>query len=69
MRKLYFVILAFFAIFNEINAQKFLDFYSKGNIVSSVRASDVDSLVAGLEKSKRSLDFYKDGEIFHHTLA
>ncbi len=56
-------------MFNEINAQKFLDFYSKGNIVSSVRASDVDSLATGKVQNKRYLDFYKDGEIFHHTLA
>ena len=44
-------------------AQKFLDIYKDGNIVSSVKAADVDSMVV----NKRTLDFYHDGEAFHHT--
>ena len=69
MRKMFFIITALVAILCEAQAQKFLDIYSDGNIVSSVRAADVDSLVAGMDNNKRSLDFYKAGEIFHHTMA
>ena len=69
MRKLFFIITALVAILCETQAQKFLDIYNDGNIVSSVRAADVDSLVAGMDNNKRSLDFYKAGEIFHHTMA
>lgn len=69
MKKQFFLIMALLALVGEVHAQKFLDIYHDGKIVSSVRASDVDSLVAKMDNDKRSLDFYKDGEIFHHTVA
>ncbi len=69
MKKQFFLIMALLALVGKVHAQKFLDIYRNGNVVSSVRASDVDSLVAGMDNNNRTLYFYKDGEIFHHTVA
>ncbi len=69
MKRLIFFIITLFAILNETHAQKFLDIYRNSKIVSSVKASNVDSLVACMDNGKRTLDFYQDGEVFHHTLA
>ncbi len=50
-------------------SQKFLDIYQNGNIVSSVATADIDSMVVGDDANARSVDFYHDGEVFHHTMA
>ena len=52
-----------------MQAQKFLDIYRNGKIVSSVRAADIDSLVVGTDHGNRTLKFYQNGELFHSTIA
>ena len=69
MKKYILVILAMLSIAVQSQAQKFLDIYKDGKIVSSVTAADVDSMVVGNDPNNRSLDFYHDGEAFHHTLT
>lgn len=53
----------------HVQAQKFLDFYYQGSVVSSVNASDIDSMVIGTNPTNRTVDLYKNGDIFHSTTA
>lgn len=70
MKKTLFALFALFAVVTTGHAQKFLDIYQDGQIVSSVKAADVDSMVIGIDaKDRRTLDFYQKGEAFHHTLT
>ena len=70
MRKTLFALFALLAIASACHAQKFLDIYRNGEIASSVKAADVDSMVIGVDaKDRRTLDFYQKGEAFHHTLT
>ena len=70
MRKTLFALFALLAIASACHAQKFLDIYRNGEIASSVKAADVDSMVIGVDaKDRRTLDFYQKGEVFHHTLT
>ena len=70
MKKTLFALFALFAVAAACHAQKFLDIYRNGRVVSSVKAADVDSMVIGLyAKDLRSLDFYQKGEMFHHTFT
>lgn len=69
MRKYILALIGLLSMVSVGHAQKFLDFYKDGKIVSSVKAADVDSMVIGTDKNNRTLDFYKQGEVFHHTNA
>ncbi len=65
MRKIIMMVMALLAICLPSEAQKFLDIYKNGNIFSSVKAADVDSMVVD-EFNNRSVYFYHDGKAFHH---
>ena len=70
MKKTLFALFALFAVATTCHAQKFLDIYRNGKVVSSVKAADVDSMVIATDaKDRRTLDFYQNGEKFHHTLV
>lgn len=70
MKKTLFAFFALFAVAAACHAQKFLDIYRNGRVVSSVKAADVDSMVIATDaKDRRTLDFYQKGEVFHHTLT
>ena len=70
MKKTLFALFALFAVAAACHAQKFLDIYRNGRVVSSVKAADVDSMVIATDaKDRRTLDFYQKGEVFHHTLT
>lgn len=69
MKKILFAIVAVLGLTTNASAQKFLDIYSNGKIVSSIKAADVDSMVVSGEGDSRSLDFFHNGEAFHHTLT
>ena len=70
MKKTLFAFFALFAVATTCHAQKFLDIYRNGKVASSVKAADVDSMVIGIDaKDRRTLDFYRKGEVFHHTLT
>ena len=43
----------------HVQAQKFLDFYYQGSVVSSVNASDIDSVVIGTNPTNRTIGLYK----------
>lgn len=65
------ILLFFFTLTmlpTSLPAQKYLDIYRDGKIVSSVKAADVDSMVID-ENHNRTVDFYHSGEVFHHTTA
>ena len=65
------ILLFFFTLTmvpTSLLAQKFLDIYRDGKIVSSVKAADVDSMVIN-ENNNRTVDFYHNGEVFHRTSA
>ena len=55
MKKYLFTLVTLLAMTAGVYAQKFLDIYSNGEIVSSVKAADVDSLVVDNNKGKRIL--------------
>jgi hypothetical protein len=67
MKKYLFALVALLALTTQGHAQKFLDIYHNGNVVSSVKAADVDSLAVGHGKGKRTLYFWQQGKIFHTT--
>lgn len=70
MKKTLFAFFALFAVAAACHAQKFLDIYRNGRVVSSVKAADVDSMVIATDaKDRRTLDFYQKGEVFHHMLT
>ena len=70
MKKTLFALFALFAVVTTSHAQKFLDIYRNGTVVSSVKAADVDSMVIATDaKDRRTLDFCQSGEKFHHTLV
>ena len=70
MKKLLFALFVLFAVATTSHAQKFLDIYRNGKVVSSVKAADVDSMVIATDAiDRRTLDFYQSGEKFHQTLA
>ena len=69
MKKILLAIIAVLGLTTNASAQKFLDIYSNGKIVSSIKAADVDSMVVSGEGNSRSLDFFHNGEAFHHTLT
>lgn len=70
MRKILLTLFALLAVASSSQAQKFLDIYRNGRVVSSVKAADVDSMVIATDaKDRRTLDFYQKGEVFHHTLT
>ena len=69
MKRYLLVLLAMLSVGVQSQAQKFLDLYKDGKIVSSVKAADVDSMVVGNDPNDRTLDFYHDGESFHHTMT
>lgn len=69
MKKILLAIVAVLGLTTNASAQKFLDIYSNGKIVSSIKAADVDSMVVSGEADGRSLDFFHNGEAFHHTLT
>ena len=59
--------MAFLAVCLPCEAQKFLDIYKKGNVVSSLKAADVDSMVVDESTTVKYVYFYHDGKAFHHT--
>ena len=59
--------MAFLAVCLPCDAQKFLDIYKKGNVVSSLKAADVDSMVVDESTTVKYVYFYHDGKAFHHT--
>lgn len=67
MKKYILTAVTLLAMVAQTQAQKYLDIYRDGKIVSSVRSSDVDSMVVGTNSSNRKLVFYQNGEVFHHT--
>ncbi len=69
MKRYILVLLAMLSVAVQSQAQKFLDIYKDGQIVSSVKAADVDSMVVGNDPNNRTLDFYHDGESFHNTMT
>lgn len=65
------ILLFFFTLTmapTSLFAQKYLDIYRDGKIVSSVKAAEVDSLVID-ENNNRTVDFYHKGEAYLHTSA
>lgn len=48
-------------------AQKYLDIYRNGHVVSSVATADIDSMIIGENADERSVDFYHNGELLHRT--
>ena len=69
MRKTLLTLFTLLAIASSSQAQKFLDIYHDGKIVSSVKAADVDSLVIGTDNNNRTLDFFQKGKSFHRTMT
>lgn len=67
MKKYLFTLVTLLAMTAGVYAQKFLDIYRNGEIVSSVKAADVDSLVVDNNKGKRILSFWQQGKEFHRT--
>ena len=67
MRKIIIVAMTLLVICTPCEAQKFLDIYKNGNVVSSVKAADVDSMVVGDSYNNMLLYFYHNGKPFHHT--
>ena len=68
MRKMYFLTaMALIAICLPCEAQKFLDIYKNDNVVSSLKAVDVDSMVVDESTNHKYVYFYHDGKAFHHT--
>ena len=67
MKKYLFTLVTLLAMTAGVYAQKFLDIYRNGEIVSSVKAADVDSLVVDNNKGKRTLSFWQQGKVFHRT--
>ena len=63
MKKYVYVLVALFVMIAQVQAQKFLDIYHNGNIISSVRAANVDSMMV---RNNHMLYFYHMDEIFHH---
>ena len=63
MKKYVYVLVALFVMIAQVQAQKFLDIYHNGNIISSVRAANVDSMMV---RNDHMLCFYHMDEIFHH---
>ena len=59
--------MALLAICLPGEAQKFLDIYKNGNVVSSVKAAYVDSMVVNESPDNRYVYFFHDGKAFHHT--
>ncbi len=59
--------MAFLAVCLPCDAQKFLDIYKNGNVVSSLKAADVDSMVVDESTTVKYVYFYHDGKAFHHT--
>ena len=50
-------------------AQKFLDIYRMGYIVSSLRTADIDSMVIGNYANNQTVNFYEGDRLFHRTLS
>ena len=50
-------------------AQKFLDIYRRGCIVSSLRTADIDSMVIGNYANNQTVNFYEGDRVFHRTLS
>ncbi len=69
MKRYILVLLTMLSVALQSQAQNFLDIYKDGLIVSSVKVADVDSMVVGNDPNDRTLDFYHDGESFHHTMT
>ena len=63
MKKYVYVLVALFVMIAQVQAQKFLDIYHNGNIISSVRAANVDSMMV---RNDHMLCFYHMDVIFHH---
>ena len=53
MKKYILTAVTLLAMVAQTQAQKYLDIYRDGKIVSSVRSSDVDSMVVGTNSSNR----------------
>ena len=66
MKKYLFTLVAMMIVGIHAQAQNFLDFYRNGQVVSSVRAADIDSMVIGTSSENRAVYFYKGGNIFHY---
>ncbi len=69
MKKYILVFVALLAVTSHLQAQKYLDIYRNGKIVSSIKAADVDSMVVGMNHGYRTLYLYKEGETFYSTMA
>ena len=69
MKKYLFALACLMMMGLHVQAQKFLDFYYQGSVVSSVNASDIDSMVIGTNPTNRTIGLYKAGELFHSTTA
>ena len=67
MKKYLFALVALLALTTQGHAQKFLDIYRNGNIVSSVKAADVDSLAVGHDNGQHTLYFWQQGKMFHYS--
>lgn len=50
-------------------AQKYLDFYCNGRIISSIATADIDSMIIGDNADQREVAFYHGGELLHHSLT
>ncbi len=69
MKRISLIAISLLAMVQQSMSQKFLDIYQNGDIVSSVATADIDSMVVGDDANARSVDFYHDGEVLHHTMA
>ena len=67
MKKFIFMAMTLMAFVQQGNAQKYLDIYRNGHVVSSVATADIDSMIIGDNADERSVDFYHNGELLHHT--
>lgn len=69
MKKSLYIMTALLTMALQGQAQKFLDIYKDGRIVSSVATADIDSMVIGNDVKARTVDFYHGESVFHHTVA
>ena len=69
MKKQFLITLLLSLLATTGMAQKFLDFYRGGKIVSSIAVSGIDKAQYEGYADKRSIDFYHNGENFHHALV
>ena len=69
MKKSIYIMMALLTMVLQGQAQKYLDIYKNGSIVSSVATADIDSMVIGNDANARTVDFYHGESVFNHTVA